>query len=436
MIVADAGQEKGAERVASAIGGQWVGMPEGTPKNYDANDYALEYGHEELAALLATAQASESAFPTLQPITLDELENAKPSPDCIVEFLVYADIGYFIGPGAMGKTTLLIYILIHIVLGRDLFGLKVFKPGVVVLITAEDSRSILVARARLIMEALKLDARAVDKVLERLLIVDTSGIDFKLNEITGDVITISPNIDAIKRALSVAKPVAVIFDPAISFAVSESRINDSEQGLILAARAMRNEFNCAVVFIHHTGKQNAREQTVDQYSGRGGSAAADGSRMVFVLQSMTATQWLDETGETLLPGETALRMARPKLSYCPPQGDILIKRTGYLFEHVHQIANSKEAKLQREADQVLQLIVEEVRAGRYPTANNLVDAGTGIGRDRLRAIVRVLLNTHRVEYRNIPDAPGKGARQYLCHVEIQRTDGAPTKKGDKNGPKF
>jgi RecA-family ATPase len=41
--------------------------------------------------------------------------------------------------------------------------------------------------------------------------------------------------------------------------------------------------NCCVRYIHHSGKQNGRDKATDQYAGRGGSAFADGCRMVHVL---------------------------------------------------------------------------------------------------------------------------------------------------------
>lgn len=87
-----------------------------------------------------------------------------------------------------------------------------------------------------------------------------------------DVVVMSEAVDGLIRHLSEIKPVLVIVDPAVSFGVGESRVNDSEQGLIEAARAIRNSVGCCIRFIHHTGKQNAREVAVDQYAGRGGSA--------------------------------------------------------------------------------------------------------------------------------------------------------------------
>src|SRR5690606_17778412 len=64
VIVADAGKEADAERVAAAIGGAWVGMPEGVASNYDLNDLHREAGSlEAVAALLAQAAEPEPIKP-------------------------------------------------------------------------------------------------------------------------------------------------------------------------------------------------------------------------------------------------------------------------------------------------------------------------------------------------------------------------------------
>jgi RecA-family ATPase len=90
--------------------------------------------------------------------------------------------------------------------------------------------------------------------------------------------------------------VLVTIDPSVSFGVGESGVNDPEQGLIEAGRRLRKTLNCRVRFIHHTGKQVARDQIKDQYAGRGGSAFADGARMVHVLQPLNAAEWHKAAG--------------------------------------------------------------------------------------------------------------------------------------------
>ncbi|TXI99084.1 MAG: AAA family ATPase [Aquabacterium sp.] len=129
----------------------------------------------------------------------------------------------------------------------------------------------------------------------------------------------------------------LIFDPLVSFGVGESRVNDAEQGVIEVFRVIRNRLNCCVEGIHHSGKANAREGQRDQYAGRGGSALADGSRMVAVMQPLTPGEWKKETGLSLGPNESGVVLALPKLSYAKQQPPLYIRRYGYSFTDVRVI---------------------------------------------------------------------------------------------------
>ncbi|MDP2832737.1 MAG: AAA family ATPase [Pseudomonadota bacterium] len=344
----------------------------------------------------------------------------------MVERFFFADVGNLIAPGGVGKTTLMIHIAAHIVLGRPVFGEPVRKPGPVLLVTAEDSREILVARLRAVMDAMGLDDAGRATVMAGVRIADVSGAGFKLTEVIGDVVLPSLNLNTMLEAAREIRPVLIVIDPAVSFGVGESRVNDAEQGLVEAARRLRNELNCCVLYIHHSGKANAREGTLDQYSGRGGSAFADGCRMVHVLQSLDATKWHDITGETLADGETGLILARPKISYCPPTGDIYIRRRGYRFERVQAAPNARLEKAEREGNQVWQLLTEELRQGRFHTKATLEDADAGkMTRKQIRSALSWLEVTGRVETRDRPGIIQRGARQYLHPLASPNADGEP-----------
>lgn len=140
-------------------------------------------------------------------------------------------------------------------------------------------------------------------------------------------------------------PSLIIIDPMVSFGVGESRINDSEQGLIDAARRIKNELRCGVLYVHHTGKANAREASLDQYSGRGGSALADGARMVHVLQRLDPEAWTEATGDTLEGEDSGFVLARPKMTWCPPQPNIYLKRHGYGFIRFDRVDDTEGASM-------------------------------------------------------------------------------------------
>lgn len=100
---------------------------------------------------------------------------ARSSPDCIVENYLFADVGVLFAPGGVGKTTLVLYESICIALGLPLYDLEVKKPGPVMILTAEDSREMLIARLRAICAAMELSYPQIRTVRERVQISDVTG---------------------------------------------------------------------------------------------------------------------------------------------------------------------------------------------------------------------------------------------------------------------
>lgn len=386
-------------------------------------DSLLRDGPEFVAALSRESTSHRIKAPA---ITKTELDTARMTPDCIVDRLLYADVGCLIAPGGVGKTTLMLHAAMHIALGLDVFGEAVRKRGRVLILTAEDSRQILVARLRACMDGLTDAERAT--VRDGVRIADVSGLGIKLTDTIGDVVLPSERtIDALLELCREVQPVLIVIDPAISFGVGESRVNDAEQGLIEAARRLRNDLNCCVLYVHHSGKANARERTLDQYSGRGGSAFADGSRMVLVLQNLPPDEFESATGQRLVDGETGLILARPKMSYCPPPGDIHIRRTGYAFERIEPAPTSKTAKAEACADQVWLLLTHELKEGRRHSKHTIEQADAGsLKRGEIRAALAWLEAAGRVELRDIPGVIQRGKRQYLHPVA------SPSQSGEAN----
>lgn len=427
IVCPDKGAEHQAAEIARSLGANaaWVQLPDDLPSNFDLNDYAAQFGSDELAELLTnerTAPASEpeatqtaAPGPWTLPLPIGETEwqTARLTPDTLVHEYLYADVAVMVAAGGVGKTSLKLFEAIHIALARPLYGLTVEKPGPVLILTAEDSREMLVARLRKIASEMDLthDERRI--VREQVRISDVSGTGLKITRVADDVVALNDTVDQLIEGCRTFKPVLIVIDPAVSFGVGEARVNDAEQGLIEAGRKLRNALNCCVQFIHHSGKANARDKAVDQYAGRGGSAFADGARMVHVLAPLTPAEWLQETGDTLQAGETGLILARPKMSYCPPQPPLFIKRKGYRYEAVTAAAADPEAATRERAFKLLEIIRAECNQGRYPTRNTLEHMELGMSRAQFRGAIGWLYSRNLIEERDRPNPPSKGARTYL-----------------------
>lgn len=333
-----------------------------------------------------------------------ERSAARLTPTCIVKDYIYADVQTWAAPGGTGKTTISIYEAICLVLRRPIHGMTVEKPGWVLFITAEDRREQLIARIREMIRAMCLSADLEELVWERVLIWDVTGEQQRLVSMQDGNIVLTSMADDIVRAYQKNPPILVVFDPAISFGVSESFVNDNENAIVIACRRIVKGLDCCVRIIAHTGKANAREGTLDQYSSRGGSALADGSRMVSVLQAWSA-------GNPLRPppgcfddeGVSIVILARPKLSYSPPKLPIIwIRRKGWIVESFLDVKVTKEEQDKLDQEKILEFLGNEVAAGKRHTKTTLETLVPGMSRSKARTAIATLMVNGKILEAELP----------------------------------
>lgn len=370
---------------------------------------AVEHAFGDAVTNGEIVSCNGGVWPKPRPFELAEIQAAQSTPDCIVEDYLYADVALLPAPGGFGKTTLMLFEAASIAFGSDkLYGKRILKPGPVVIITAEDGREHMAARLReIILDNGMLSQQA--KILNSLYVCDVAGLGMRLTAVDKEVVITSASVDGLIRFLLEIMPVLVIFDPAVSFGVGESRVNDAEQALIEVARAIRNSVGCCVRYIHHTGKQNAREGAVDQYAGRGGSAFSDGARMVHVLARVSPADWFNATGSHFNLDDTGLRLVLPKMTYTKPQSDIYIRRSGHRFEFVPTKTNSP----QRVEEMIYNLIATDFDKGILRSSKSIEeeDALGSCTRAQRRSAIHNLVAKRRLERRAPPKA--KGAAKYL-----------------------
>lgn len=339
----------------------------------DRNSAIREIQARRDFAVAAETVIAADAFPRIVPITLEELDSARETPRILVPGFLFADARTRIAPGGTSKTTVALHEAIKLSLGLPIWGREPVGPIRTVLVTREDSREILVGRMRQVMDGLMLDSAQRQKALENITILDFTDRSFRLSAVKDDVVVPHhANLQAMKEVLYDWKPDWLICDPLVSFGVGESRVNDAEQGLIEAFRMLRNELDCCVEGIHHTGKAVSRDKILDQYAGRGGSALADGCRMVAVMQPLNDAEWSRATGLALEKGQQGLVMALPKMSYCAPQPPIYILRRHFSFTHVQGLSQlDKESHSAALAERLYEFIAGEYARGRRYTQTDL-----------------------------------------------------------------
>jgi RecA-family ATPase len=355
-------------------------------------------------------------------VSQSEMRSARLSPRCVVENYLFADVALLCGGGSSGKTSLLLWECLHVALGRPLYGLAVREPGPCLIITGEDSRERLLARLHCIMNALEppLTETEIHQVESGIVIWDVSGQSSRLieNDPAGEVMP-TGFADAVIEAARPLSPVMVVLDPLISFHGS-ARLNDTEQGVILEARRVVRGLNTCLRIVHHVGQNTARTGVMDQYAGRGGTALADGARMVAVLAPWNQNS-KDTPPRTLQTGDgvAVLKLARPKTSYAPPQSPIWIARDGYRFTWATDAPPpAPERQLAGDADQLLCFIRSELTQGRRHTRSTLEQARPDLGmtRDRLRRALAELDVARRITDEPLPADQRRigGRKSYLC----------------------
>jgi RecA-family ATPase len=354
--------------------------------------------------------------------TREERAKARISPKVIVENYLYADIALLSAQGGTGKTTMVLYELVNIVLGRPVWGCKVVNPGPCILISAEDPREILLARLNLIMNEMNLTDAEIDKVGRDLLIWDVSTDLCRLIDIDlAGRFEVAGLVDDVIAAAKEVKPVLINFDPIISFGPGVTSVNDMEQALIVAGRRIFRGLDCCVRFVTHVSQNAARGNVIDQYASRGGTALPDGSRMAAVLVPFYPKP--SEAVPTTLPVEantTYMKLARPKLSYCRPQEEIYIARAGYsyagaLADPVTQSQpHCNSANLDNVEAFIRARLAEGIMIGpKELDTNDKLRQDMGIGsRGEAREIIDLLIERQRIEKRvrtadsGAPKAPG------------------------------
>ncbi len=378
----------------------------------------------KLPGLDEEAMKLDERFPPASELIPSELEfhQAQLSPPCVVENYLWEDVGVLFAPGGTGKTTLIIYEAICIALGRRLWGLTIISPGKTLIISAEDPRGILIARIRSICLALNLSESEIRLVRESVLVLDVSTKFVKLIEDTANKgITVSADAASICAAYSSQNIRLVIVDPAISFGVSESKVNDNEQGLVMAGRSLVKGLGACVRYIHHTGKAGAdREKQQTQYSGRGGSALPDGCRMVAGISEADSSSL--PTGAISKADSPILLLTRHKSTYCKKQPELFIIRDGYDFSYITKEVSNPEERLNAQKRQIQNWIYQAERSRNLFLSKSAIEDGylkeIGITKQLFRTALAQLKSEQVIIDMELPEHLKRGARQEYLHARF------------------
>lgn len=107
VLVPDAGLEREATSIALELGAACVSMPEGSPRNFDACDFALAHGHDALEALLCDA-VREPARPVHPLAQFVDIGTEPAAPRWVIPGFIGHGLVVIAGAHGAGKTTALL----------------------------------------------------------------------------------------------------------------------------------------------------------------------------------------------------------------------------------------------------------------------------------------------------------------------------------------
>ena len=168
-----------------------------------------------------------------------------------------------------------------------------------------------------------------------------------------------------------------------------------------ALEALAKATGAAVLVVHHMNKGSANSPEQSQDASRGSSALTDGVRWQMNLATFTAAEAKtsgiqdEERGFYLTATVT-------KNNYAPPQPKALFKRGDGGYLHMVELTSTKEVKTQDLKAKIVQLVTDEIKAGRtysrtaFENAFGAEEGLLKVGKITVRKALIELVSTKRL----------------------------------------
>lgn len=350
VIVADAGKESDAERIARGVAGAWVAMPEGSPPNFDLNDLHQREGMQAVLELLERVEQAAPAVPVFAFVALADLDtNSPPEREWVAhEWLPRSTLVAMFGGGGIGKSLLSQQIATCVGNGVPVFGQSVSR-GPVLALFGEDDPEELRRRQRAILAHM---GRSPVYSAEGLHFDGRAGRDSTLMTFGADRMPLFlPLFEHLRSECARLRPVLVILDNiAQMFGGIE---NDRHQVTVFAnaLTGIAREFECCVLLLGHVAKAVGSE-----YSGSTAWEAAVRTRL-----------WLERREDGLI------ELHKAKANYAARGSVVLEYRHGALAQ-IDQDALDESDAVRAAEPVVLEALAtftaRAVATSHVPTARN------------------------------------------------------------------
>ena len=273
VIVADAGKETDSERIAATVAGAWVAMPEGSPANFDLNDF-----HQQVRSLQAVAELlAQAREPQPEPrpeyASLADLDTNPPPPRrwVIDQWLPRGTVTALFGGGGIGKSLLIQQAATCIANGVGIFGATVTRGPVLAYLCEDDTDEVRRRQRDLLAYLGRSPAYSADG----LHVAGRAGCENVMLTFGADRLPVpGPFLGTVERECERIRPSALMLDNIAQLfgGIENDRYMVTAFANLLAGLAHRHD--CAVLLLGHVAKQQGSE-----YSGSTAWEAAVRTRL-------------------------------------------------------------------------------------------------------------------------------------------------------------
>jgi len=277
---------------------------------------------------LIAARGGPLVVPTVASLAsqfgVDELVTAPAPREYVVDpYIPKRTVAVLVGAGGTCKTSLSTMITAAVCLGEDLFG-HACAAGPVLYVTAEDRREDLLRHFYQVVRGRA--AEIVQRVAQRLFVVDATGIDFKLVRPIDGASSVTQQADELAEYARSINAVLVVID-TVSRVNGSGEDNEGLARVVEGGERIARVADTSVLLLHHVGKQQMRDGAADQYGGRGGSAMSDNARSVLHLAVATDPQKTPiADAESMVPAGDVLVLSHVKANYSTKADPVYLHR--------------------------------------------------------------------------------------------------------------
>jgi hypothetical protein len=237
-FVADSGKESQCAAIAKDVQGSWVEMPQGSPSNFDLNDFHQARGLKAVADLLGAAKTAPQRFRLLTPAELGELP---PIRWRVRGVLPPVGIGAVFGPSGSGKSFLSLDLLAAVAGGLEWLDCRV-NPAPVLYCALEGEAGI---------------AQRIGAYQSKHGMLP-DGFRFMLQSL--DIRIAADRADLVQATRAAGFAGGVLCIDTLNRAAPGADENDAAaMGQIIAAvKSLQHELGGLVLLVHHTGKDASK----------------------------------------------------------------------------------------------------------------------------------------------------------------------------------